>query len=74
MHKLKLTTVGSSTGAVFPKELLAKLNVSKGDHLYLVETPSGYLVTPLDPEVAEQTDVAFDFMNEYRDTLRALAK
>ncbi|MCA8927228.1 MAG: AbrB/MazE/SpoVT family DNA-binding domain-containing protein [Alphaproteobacteria bacterium] len=74
MHKLKLTTVGSSTGAVFPKELLAKLNVAKGDHLYLVETPSGYLITPYDPEVAEQTGVAFDFMNEYRDTLRALAK
>lgn len=74
MHKLKLTTVGSSTGAVFPKELLAKLNVSKGDYLYLVETPSGYQIVPYDEEVARQVEAGRKFMAKYRETFRALAK
>ena len=74
MHKLKLTSVGTSTGAVFPKELLAKMRLQKGDHLYLVETPSGYLMVPFDPEVAEQVEIGRKFMAEYRETFKALAK
>ena len=74
MHKLKLTSVGTSTGAVFPKELLAKMRVQKGDHLYLVETQDGYMLTPFYPAVADQVNAMSEFMDEYRDTLRALAK
>ena len=32
--RLKVTTVGNSTGVVLPKDLLAKLRVGKGDSLY----------------------------------------
>ena len=32
--KLKVTTVGNSTGVILPKELLEKLRISKGDSLY----------------------------------------
>ena len=74
MHTIKLTTVGSSTGAVFPKELLAKLNVEKGDRLYVVETPEGLLLTPYDPEFGEEMDVARKVMKKRRNVLRELAK
>lgn len=49
MQKLKLTTVGSSTGTVIPKEMLSRLKVQKGDTLFAVETPNGYLLTPYNP-------------------------
>jgi putative addiction module antidote len=74
MHKLKLTAVGTSTGAVIPKEMLARLKVKKGDALFAVETPSGYLLTPYDPKVEEQLKLGREFMAEYRETFRALAK
>jgi putative addiction module antidote len=74
MHKLKLTAVGTSTGAVIPKDMLARLRVKKGDQLFAVETPSGYLLTPYDPKIEEQLKLGREFMADYRETFRALAK
>lgn len=74
MAVLKLTTVGTSTGVVIPKEMLSRLKVGKGDSLFAIETPSGYLITPYDPEIEKQLKLGREIMNEYRDTLRALAK
>lgn len=74
MTVLKLTTVGTSTGVVIPKEMLSRLKVRKGDTLFAIETPSGYLITPYDPEVERQLRLGQEIMSEYRDTLRALAK
>ncbi len=39
MTVLKLTAIGTSTGVIIPKEMLARMNVSKGDTLYAVEAP-----------------------------------
>jgi putative addiction module antidote len=74
MVALKLTAMGTSTGAVIPKEMLARLKVGKGDTLFAVETPSGYLLTPYDPAIEEQIALGREFMAEYRETFRALAK
>ncbi len=74
MISLKLTTLGTSTGAVIPKEMLARLKVGKGDTLYAIETPEGYLITPYDPSIEEQVKAGEQFMKEYRDTFKALAK
>jgi putative addiction module antidote len=74
MVALKLTAMGTSIGAVIPNEMLARLKVGKGDTLFAVETPSGYLLTPYAPAVAEQSDLGREFMAEYRETFRALAK
>lgn len=74
MVALKLTAMGTSTGAVIPKEMLTRLKVRKGDTLFAVETPSGYLLTPYDPAVEEQLSLGREFMAEYRETFRALAK
>jgi len=74
MTALKLTTIGTSTGAVIPKEMLARLKVQKGDTLYAIETPEGYLLTPYDPAIDEQLKAGKRFMKEYRDAFKALAK
>ena len=71
---LKLTSVGTSTGVVIPKEMMARMNMEKGEVLHVSETPDGYLLTPYDPEVAEQIKHARQVMKEHREALRALAK
>ena len=74
MQTLKLTKIGTSIGAVIPKEMLNRLKVEKGDTLYAIETPEGYLLTPYDPAIEEQLQVGRDFMKKYRETFKALAK
>lgn len=72
--RIKMIRIGTSTGAIFPKEMLAQLKVHQGDTLFTVETPDGVLLTPYDPEVEKQLAAGREFMKEYRDTFRALAK
>ena len=74
MHALKLTQIGNSVGVILPKEVLARLKLSKGDTLHVSETPGGIALTPYDPSFEEQVDMGREFMREYRDTFRALAK
>ncbi len=74
MLTLKLTKVGTSTGTVIPKEMLNRMKVEKGDCLYAIETPEGYLLTPYDPAIEEQLRAGRDFMKEYRETFKVLAK
>ena len=74
MATLKLTAVGTSTGVVIPREMLARLKVTRGDKLFVIETPSGYLLTPYDPAVEEELRLGRKFMREYRETFKALAK
>jgi putative addiction module antidote len=73
-YKVKVTTVGNSTGIVLPKELLMKLKIEKGDTLYVTETPDGVQLTPYQEEFARTMEVAEDIMRRYRDTLRQLAQ
>lgn len=73
MIALKLTTVGSSTGVVLPKEVLTRLKVKKGDTLYLVETPDGFQITPYDESFVRQVRAAERVMREHRDVLHELA-
>ena len=74
MVTLKLTPVGASTGVVIPEEMLSRLKLSQGDALLAIETPQGYLLTPYDPEVEEELKIGQEFMGEYRETFRTLAK
>ncbi len=74
MTKLKIVTIGNSVGVTFPKEILERLRVQKGDTVYVLETPNGIELTPYDPEFAEQMEVAEDVMRESRDVLRKLAE
>lgn len=75
MFALKLTQVGNSVGVLLPKEALAKLGVQKGDMLYLIDAPGGDMrLSAYSPDVAEEIALGEEFMDEYRDTFRALAK
>ncbi|MBU3693847.1 MAG: AbrB/MazE/SpoVT family DNA-binding domain-containing protein [Rhodocyclaceae bacterium] len=74
MVKLKLTRIGNSVGAVFPKEVLAQLKVDKGDTLFVTEAPGGVLITPYDPSLEEELAAGRSFMAAYRDTFHQLAK
>jgi len=74
MHSLKLTQIGNSVGVILPKEVLARLKLGKGDTVHLTETPDGFALTPFDPAFDEQLALGREFMREYRDTFRALAK
>ncbi|WBQ11005.1 hypothetical protein L2D01_04290 [Hyphomonadaceae bacterium ML37] len=75
MQKLKITTVGASSGVILTKEVMAHLKVKKGDVLYLTEAADGsYRLTPYDPEFERQMSLAEDIMHDDRDVLRALAK
>ena len=74
MTTLKLTALGTSTGAVIPKEMLTRMKVEKGDSLYAIETAEGYLLTPYDPAIDEQLKAGQQFMKQYRDTFKALAE
>jgi putative addiction module antidote len=74
MVKLKVTTVGSSTGIVLPREVLTRLKVVKGDSLFLTESPEGFRITSYDPDFERQMELARKVMRERRDVLRELAK
>ncbi len=74
MVKLKVTTVGNSTGVVLPKEVLARLNVEKGDNLFLTDAPDGCRITAYDPDFERQMSLVRRVMNERRNVLKELAK
>jgi putative addiction module antidote len=74
MVALKLSQMGNSVGAVFPKEVLTRLHVGKGDTLFLTESADGYRVTPYSPDFETQMAVARDVMKKRRNVLRQLAK
>lgn len=74
MYTLKLTQIGNSVGAVFPKELLAQLKLDKGDTFYVTESPDGLRITPNDPVFEAQMRLAREVMKERRNVLHELAK
>lgn len=74
MHTLKLTQIGNSVGAVFPRELLNQLQLDKGDQLYVTETPDGLRIIKHNPEFAQQMEAARQIMKNRRAVLHELAK
>ena len=71
---VKITQIGNSVGIVLPKEILAKLNVEKGDMLFLVDTPDGVRLTPYRADFSEKVAVLEQVMRDRRDVLRKLAE
>jgi len=71
---LKITAIGNSFGVIFPKDILDKLRVKKGDSLLAIETRNGIELTAHDADVARQMEVAEHVMRKYRDVLRKLAE
>lgn len=74
MHTIKLTQIGNSVGVILPKEILNRLDVTKGDELFLTDSPDGMRLTVHNPEFEAQMRAARDIMKARRSVLRELAK
>ena len=75
MYELKVRAVGSSSGVLLPKEMMAELGLKQGDSVFATKAPDGsFRITPFDEGFAEQMAVAEEVMREDRDILRVLAK
>jgi putative addiction module antidote len=75
MMTFKVTTVGASEGFILNKEAKEKLNVKKGDTLYLTDAPGGALrITPYNPDFQRQMLLAEQIMHDDREILKELAK
>ena len=74
MLKVKVTAVGNSMGILLPKEALNKLKVSKGDTLYLLDSPEGLTLTPYQQDFESQMEAAEKVMKRYRNAFHELAK
>jgi putative addiction module antidote len=74
-YVLQIKKIGNSTGLILPKELLARLKLSEGDKLHVVEqTERGFKLTPYDPKHAKAMEIARRSFRKYADTYKALAK
>ncbi|MEQ9289730.1 MAG: hypothetical protein RIG77_22570 [Cyclobacteriaceae bacterium] len=74
MIKAKVTTVGTSTGIILPKEILSLLHIEKGDMVTFIETPNGVEITAYNPEFDEEMTHARKVMGDYRNALKKLAE
>ncbi len=74
-YVLQIKKIGNSTGLILPKELLARLKLSEGDKLHVVEqTERGIKLSPYDPKHAKAMEIARRSFRKYADTYKALAK
>jgi putative addiction module antidote len=71
---LKLTQIGNSVGVILPKEILARLNLEKGDTVFVTDAADGFRLTRSSPEVEEQLAIGRRIMKDRRAVLRELAK
>jgi putative addiction module antidote len=73
--KIEIKRIGNSTGVILPKELLTRLQLKQGQQLHIIELPSGgFQALPYDPEFEKTMEIVDEIIDEYRDTLAALAK
>jgi antitoxin MazE len=73
--KIEIKKIGNSDGLLLPRELMQRLDLKRGQQLHVVELAGGgFQVLPYDPDFEKTMEVADEIMDEYRDTLAALAK
>ncbi len=74
MSTLKLTQIGNSVGVILPKEILARLKLTKGDSVFVTDAANGVMLTPYSPDFETQMTAARGVMKRRRNVLRELAK
>jgi putative addiction module antidote len=73
--KIEPKRIGNSTGFIIPRDVVIRLGIEQGKSFYLTETAEGgVLITPYDPDFEAAMSIVDDVMDEYKDTLKALAK
>ena len=72
--EVTLRRAGGSVSATIPKDMADRLRLAAGDRVLAVETDSGILLTPYDPETERALQIAGEAAKKYRNALRELAK
>lgn len=73
--KIEIKKIGNSDGLLLPRELMQRLDLKRGQQLHVVELAGGgFQLLPYDPDFDRAMEIADELMDEYRDTLAALAK
>jgi len=73
--KIEIKKIGNSDGFILPRELMQRLDLKRGQQLHITELAGGgFQALPYDPDFEKTMDLAEEIMDEYRDTLAALAK
>jgi len=73
--KLEVKRIGNSDGLILPRELMQRLDIKRGQQFHVNELAGGGLqLLPYDPDFEKTLETADEVMDEYRDTLAALAK
>jgi antitoxin MazE len=75
MMKIEIKKIGNSDGLILPRELMQRLDLKRGQQLHVTELAGGgFQALPYDPDFEKTMEIADEVMDEYRDTLAALAK
>lgn len=73
--KIEVKKIGNSDGLILPRELMQRLDLKRGQQLHVTELAGGgFQALPYDPDFESTMQIADEIMDEYRDTLAALAK
>jgi putative addiction module antidote len=73
--KVEIKKIGNSDGLIFPRKLMQRLDLKRGQQLHVSELAGGgFQALPYDPDFEKTMDIAEEIMDEYRDTLATLAK
>jgi putative addiction module antidote len=73
--KIEIKRIGNSEGLILPRELMRRLDLKRGQQLHITELPGGgFQALPYDPEFEKTMEIVDEIIDEYRDTLTALAK
>lgn len=74
IREVKFRQYGGSLGTTLPKAMTDRLNIGAGDRMYAVETETGILLTPYDPEFLRVMEAGARVSKQYQNALRELAK
>ncbi len=73
--KIEIKKIGNSEGLILPKELMQRLDLKRGQRLHITELAGGgFQASPYDPDFEKTMEIVDEIIDEYRDTLAALAK
>ncbi|MGH6736027.1 MAG: AbrB/MazE/SpoVT family DNA-binding domain-containing protein [Methyloceanibacter sp.] len=73
--KIEIKKIGNSEGFILPRELMQRLGLKRGQALHITELPGGgFQALPYDPDFEKTLEIVDEIIDEYRDTLSALAK
>ena len=73
--KLEVKKIGNSDGLILPRELMQRLDLKRGQQLHVTELAGGgFQLLPYDPDFEKTMKIVDDIIDEYKDTLTALAK